>query len=181
MKSSQITRIFSSLKGIILFLLISLSTIGVWKLLNIDSFIFPHITGFTDILGKIEITLSYWFLKIFFQECISLDGDTIYHVNGSAITMMIGCNGLKQMIQWNLIMILYPGFWSKKAWYLPLSTLVLFVAAVIHFIALAMVVFLQPDWFDYAHSHVTRWFFFAVFFFLWVYWEERITARKKTV
>jgi len=179
MKSSPITRIFLSLKGIILFLLISMSVIGVWKLLNIDAHLFPYITGFTDLLGRIEITLAYWIMKPVFWGCISLDGDTIYHTNQSAITMMVGCNGLKQMIQWNLIMILYPGFWNKKLWYLPLSTLILFVASILHFIFLAVVVFLQPDWFDYAHSHVSRWFFFAIFFFLWVYWEEKIAVKKK--
>jgi exosortase/archaeosortase family protein len=76
-------------------------------------------------------------------------------------------------------MILFPGSWKKKLWYIPLGILVLHIVNIFRIVILSVVVVNWPRNWDFIHESIMRPFFYVVIFAMWVLWVERIRGEKK--
>lgn len=147
-------------------------------MLNLDTHLLPSLDFITLNLERFEIKLSNFIIYHILTIHSESDGAIIKIPNGRSIELVTGCTGLKQIIQLSIILIFIPGPGKKKIWYIPLSAIILFLAAIIHFLILTVTLYKAPDFFTFFHDHVSRWFFFLVFFLVWVYWEEKIRKLK---
>jgi exosortase/archaeosortase family protein len=169
------------LKGILIFLSLSTIIIGGWKFAHLDDILFMRLAGFLTRLISLEINLSQFIIKDILGIPSSLTGDVITMPNRSALLMNPGCTGLKQVIQLFLIMLFYPGPILRKAWYLPVASLVLLISSVLHFVLLAFLLETYALHIAFFHDHLSRWLYFTIFFLVWIIWEDYIRKPKMKV
>lgn len=90
-----------------------------------------------------------------------------------------GCTALKQWLHWVFLMVLYPGPWKHKAWYIPLGLLLIQLISVIRISGLALTLTFQPTMFDFYHDYVFKTMFYGVIFLMWVGWNETRNSDSK--
>jgi exosortase/archaeosortase family protein len=102
---------------------------------------------------------------LFFPECGYI------HINQS-------CSAVKQFMQWLVLMILYPGPWKHKLWYIPAGIFILHLTNIFRIVGLSVVLLNWPAYWDWSHDWVFRPFFYVVIFAMWVFWVERFSGKK---
>lgn len=120
---------------------------------------------------------SSWFIQNVFGMEITTVDRTMYWSNQGYIAINHGCSGLKQILQFALLMAIFPGPWKHKLWYIPLGILIVHLTNLFRIIGLAVVLVTVPDYWDFSHDYIFRPFFYVVIFSLWVYWVEKIKNK----
>ena len=133
---------------------------------------FNEIEGF---LAHQVFLPSSWIVEHILKYNITTEGNTIYFpdINGY-ITVEGSCSGLKQFYQWTILMILFPGPWKKKLWFIPAGLLIIHIVNILRIVILSVVVVHWPQQWDFIHMWILRPFFYVVIFRMWVLWVERI-------
>lgn len=90
------------------------------------------------------------------------------------------CSGLKQFIQFISLMILFPGPWKHKLWFIPAGVLIIHIVNVFRIVSLSVIVsiFDSQNAFTFSHDWILRPFFYVVIFGMWVFWTEKIMKLK---
>lgn len=178
-----------SLKGIILFFVILFVANVFWKY---------NVLG--DESTGADSMVTFWGLDIsapfnamtlhvarvtaavlhFFGSKVTLTGDNMLHYsNGNSVFIIWACTGIKQAYICFCILAFSRGPWSKKAWYIPLCLLVVYLFNIFRIAIIAACVESHPDWFDFLHLYFFKYIFYGVIFLMWVFWEEKIVVKKK--
>ncbi|NOR88311.1 MAG: hypothetical protein GQ527_11950 [Bacteroidales bacterium] len=135
------------------------------------------IASMHDHLSQRVFVESSWFIQnIFGMEITTIDR-TMYWANDGYISINHGCSGLKQMIQFALLMMIFPGPWRHKLWYIPLGIFIVHLTNLFRIIGLAVVLVSVPDYWKFSHDYLFRPFFYVVIFSLWVYWVEKLKNK----
>jgi len=103
---------------------------------------------------------------------------TIYFTDLGYITVNGSCSGLKQFYQWAFLMILFPGPWKHKLWYIPMGIVVIHIFNILRIVILSVVLVNWPEQWHFSHDWILRPMFYVVIFTLWVIWVERFRTRK---
>ena len=87
-----------------------------------------------------------------------------------------GCSGLKQFLQFSILMMIYPGPWKKKLWFIPLGLFFIYLTNILRIVGLSFIIaeWSNQNYYDLSHDYIFRPFFYVVIFGLWVYWVEKI-------
>jgi exosortase/archaeosortase family protein len=171
--SSKILRALYPVKDILLFLLISFLIIEGWRLLDLDLIFSPLFSDLFRWLMSFEFSISVLLLKPLLPFSYDTSTFLITLPDSRSIYLYEGCSGLKQVLQFSLIMLLYPGPVVRKTWFIPFSALLLILAAIVHFVFLCYILYASPANYDFMHDHISRWFFFGVFFLLWMWFNRK--------
>lgn len=135
-------------------------------------------------LHTILINIERVFLVTYFEKFNLLDivdQNRLIFYNGNSINILPGCSGLIQMFRLFVVLLFFPGPAIQKLWYIPLSMMLVFIAAIIHLLILSYVIIYLPGYYDIAHDFVTKLLFYGMYFLIWVFWVERfVLKRKKT-
>jgi exosortase/archaeosortase family protein len=166
------------LNGLLIFLLLATATVGLWKLFRLDEHLFNLLLPVQNFLIGIQAPVTYWIVTRVFAIPATFNIDTLYFMNGQALQEQPLCTALKQVFQMTLILILYPGPWKHKLWYIPVSSFFLLISAVIHLLILAVTLAEIPEHYSFMHLYISRWFFFGVYFLIWLYWEEKFSRQS---
>lgn len=118
-----------------------------------------------------------WFVQHIVGYDIHTLHDTLYFPNNGYVAVERSCSGLKQMYEWTALMLLFPGPWKHKLWYLPLGILVIHLENIFRIIVLSIVVMHWPAHWGFIHLWVMRPLFYVVIFILWATWVEKIKAK----
>jgi len=102
-------------------------------------------------------------------------GDLKYGV----IYVSWGCSGLKQFYQWIFLILLFPGPWKHKLWYIPFGLGIIFLVNVLRIYSLLIVEMYDPSYVHFVHDDIVRPFFYVVMFGLWVLWNEKFNIPNK--
>jgi exosortase/archaeosortase family protein len=152
-------------------------------------------------VGKLVYRLMVWSVKMAYsQSCWVLDHifridiTTISRIRAiSAINRDGGwarviiapeCASLKQWMHWLFLMILFPGPWKHKLWYIPTG---LVIIEWINVVRICGILFMQIAWpninihflgndidtFHLAHDYIFKFFFYFIIFLMWVLWVEK--------
>jgi len=120
---------------------------------------------------------SLWFnVKILGMNIVTVE-NTMFFPECGYIHINQSCSAVKQFMQWLVLMILYPGPWKHKLWYIPAGILVLHLTNVFRIVGLSVVLLKWPAYWDWSHDWVFRPFFYVVIFAMWVLWVERFSSR----
>jgi len=105
---------------------------------------------------------------------------TMYFHPNSYIAITSGCSGLKLFYEWCILMLLYPGPWRPKTWFIPLGLIIVHLINIFRIISLAVIIVWKPDYWHFSHDYILRPFFYLIMFIMWMIWEEnfRIPALK---
>ena len=159
-------------------------------------------------IGRLVYSLMVWSVDmVYSQSCWVLDH--IFHID---ITTLSGkrliaamdkddgwarvviapeCASLKQWMHWIFLMVLFPGPWKHKLWYIPAGLVVIEWTNVVRICGILL---MQMQWpnihirlmggdintFHLAHDYVFKFFFYLVIFLLWVLWVEKFYDKKTT-
>ena len=131
--------------------------------------------------------LSLWSVNLLYDQCtwvlqhvFGIDITTITDVrliaaldkdgNWANVVIAPECASLKQWLHWLFLMLLFPGPWKHKAWFIPAGLVVIEWTNVVRIcgILLMQMQWHSPDTFHIAHDYVFKAFFYFVIFLMWV-------------
>ena len=170
------------LLDVIIFMLIIGFFHILWWDLGLKEFLLEHLS-FSELeqfmANQVAIP-SAWIVKHIIGYDIKTLGTTLYFPNNGYIAVEGSCSGLKQFYQWIILMILFPGPWKQKLWYIPMGLVVIHLINIFRIVVLSVVVMHWPQHWDFIHLWIMRPFFYVVIFIMWMIWEEkfRLPARK---
>ena len=121
---------------------------------------------------------SLWFVKHILRIKIETVANAIYCENGAGISLVESCSGVKQILQFALLMLIFPGPWKHKLWFIPLGMLVVHLTNVLRISLLVLVAQHSPANIETFHNSWLRYMFYVVIFGLWVLWVEKIADKK---
>ena len=79
-----------------------------------------------------------------------------YHDSYSAVTVAPECTSLKQWMHWLFLMLIFPGPWKHKAWYIPLGLVIVEFTNVVRIVGIALFLRPYPDSFALAHDVIFK-------------------------
>lgn len=125
-------------------------------------------------MGRIVFLNAQWLVTELFGIQARIVGQVIYMPDGGGVAVDGSCSGLKQMLQFALLILLIPGPWKHKAWFIPAGILLLHAVNVLRVFGLCLVMLWNPADFDFFHDNIFRPFFYVVIFGLWLFWTEKL-------
>jgi exosortase family protein XrtF len=133
--------------------------------------------------GKMAETVYYpsaWFVENVLRiEITRVDQTkTMYFTNNGYIAVNRSCSGFKQILQFVLLMLVFPGSWKRKLWFVPLGVVIVYLINIFRIVGLSVVIITLPEHWDFSHDYVFSPFFYVVIFMLWVWWVEKLARPK---
>ena len=152
-------------------------------------------------IGKLVYGLMVWSVDLAYsQSCWVLD--RIFHIDittidterliaaldkdGGWATVIIApeCASLKQWMHWLFLMILFPGPWKHKLWYIPAGLVIIEWTNVVRICGILLMQIAWPNihihllgqdinTFHLAHDYIFKIFFYLIIFLMWVLWVEK--------
>lgn len=126
---------------------------------------------------------SVWLLKNIFHLNHTTDGQTIWVTTNTGdwgyVDVSPGCTSLKQWMHWIFIMLLFPGPWKHKFWYIPLGIIIIHFVNIIRIVGLSLTLIPWPQHFNFFHDYIFKTFFYFMIFVMWVVWVEKILQRPR--
>lgn len=134
-----------------------------------------------DWLSKVVFVQSTWFIRHILQIPITLveETNTMYFANKGYMAINQSCSGLKQIMQFVLLIALIRGPWNRKWWFILLGIFIVHLTNLFRVTGLSVVITTWPEYWDYSHDNIFRPIFYIIIFSLWVWWVERISVDKK--
>jgi len=105
---------------------------------------------------------------------------TIWYGSGS-IYISSGCSGLKQFLQWIVLILIFPGPYRHKLWFMPVGLLLLYIFNVLRIIGLTFVHNYSPSYWNFFHLYFFRFLFYGIIFVLWVIWVEKFYLTNSKI
>lgn len=169
-----------ALKDVALFILITVVIHFAWRFWQIQFNYAPvrgFMYGFMGILSAEVYRETIWVIAGMF-DIIRMD-ETMHmsFPNQSIMYINDSCSGLKQMLQFALLMLIFPGPWKKKLWFIPLGIFIMHLTNLFRVIGLAVVMNNWPQYWNFSHDYIFRPIFYIIIFLLWMYWVEKIGYR----
>ena len=140
--------------------------------------------------GKLVYSLMLWSVDLVYnQSCWVLDH--IFHIDITTISeqrfiaapnkdggwarVVIApeCASLKQWMHWIFLMLLFPGPWKHKLWYIPAGLVIIEWTNVVRICGVLMMQIPWPNSFHLAHDYIFKFFFYLVIFLMWMLWVEK--------
>lgn len=173
-----------SLKGVAIFVLITFVIHYSWRYWAIQLHYYPIqdiMKSSMDWMTEVVYDQSVWFIKNILNITITDfdQNNTMYFSNGGYILINRGCSGLKQITQFALLMMIYPGPWKKKLWYIPMGIVIVHLTNLFRVTGLSVILSNFPDYWKFSHDYIFRPFFYVVIFSMWVIWVEKVSKKKK--
>lgn len=151
--------------------------------------------GYWPISKTIE-NLSVWAVNLVYgQSCWVLEN--VFHIDittvremriiatpdneGGWVKVIIApeCASLKQWCHWLFLMLLFPGPWRHKAWFIPAGLVVIEWTNVVRICGVFLMQIPWPKSFHIAHDYIFKAFFYFIIFLMWVLWVECFVHPKK--
>lgn len=172
------------LKGTALFIVITLAIHFAWRIWA-RQFNYAPVSDFMySIMDAMAVEVyreSVWIIRGLY-DIITVDETMhMYFPNQCIMYINESCSGLKQILQFALLIIFFPGPWKKKLWFIPLGAVILHLTNIFRVVGLAVVMNHWPWYWEFSHDYVFRPVFYVVIFGLWLVWEERIRGTRYRV
>ena len=128
---------------------------------------------------------STWVLKHVFDMDFITHEQSIYFLNDeetiSTVAVAPECTSLKQWLHWLFLMLIFPGPWKHKAWYIPLGLVIIEFTNVVRVVGICLFLRPFPHDFELAHDVIFKIMFYVVIFLMWMIWVEKFLHPKKAV
>lgn len=119
--------------------------------------------------------------NVFGLDIITIDR-TIGTMNNegrySFITVAPECTSLKQWLHWLFLMLIFPGPWKHKLWYIPLGLVIIEWINVVRVTGILLLMIPFPNSFSFSHDYLFKTFFYFVIFLMWMLWTECFYIKR---
>ena len=190
----QIKKIGSSLRytitlkyvGIFVILLLGFHFIYLWWAGPLDYFpVNKQVNALFLWASSLLFHQSVWILKHIFLFDVQTTGQTIFIpiANKEFFYLNVSpeCTSLKQWLHWLVIMLLFPGPWKHKIWYIPLGIIIIQGINIVRVVGLSLAMSKFPDNFNLFHTYVFKLFFYIMIFAMWLIWVELFIEKRRIV
>ena len=170
-------------KDVVIFMAILIIFHFLWKIFVKDMLALGFIRDSANWLAEFVYVQTRWILDGATSNVTAFDEMTIngrnhknvfFHApNIGYVYVNQSCSGLKQFYQWFFLMILYPGPWRHKLWFIPLGLVTIHFVNILRVLGMVAVTIHLPEHWDFMHDYIMRPFFYVVMFGLWVWWNEK--------
>ena len=170
---------YKSLRGVFWFILITLAIHYSYRFWAQDLAYWPieeWMMGFQDFMVRVVFDKSTWVNQHILGVPLTTEGQTMIFSNGEGIRINSSCSGDKQILQLALLLLVYPGRWKYKLWFIPLGMIVVHATNILRIVLLSLVAIWKPEWMDLAHDTALRGMFYVVIFGIWLWFIH--VARK---
>lgn len=158
---------FSENKAIYLFAGKLLAWFGLWYLFY-ELWLLPD--------GRLDAFLSVNIVEVA-AGILSFTGQDLFQANRvigivgtNGIIVVNGCNGLEAIGLFIGFVMSYPGDHLKRAFFIPMGILVIYLVNVFRIASLVLIQYYYPAGFDFAHDYSTSAIFYIAIFVMWVIW-----------
>lgn len=88
------------------------------------------------------------------------------------------CNGLTIFALFVGFVLVYPGPWKKKLWFIPFGLVTIHLLNVLRIVGLALTVYFFPDpeVLDFNHTYTFTLIVYGYVFFLWYWWASKLSG-----
>ena len=156
------------LRGLGLFVVIITVFHLLYKYFELEIIELPFIVSIVDWLIKMLLISCSWVLNHIFGIQNIISGDLLVLPNQFKIQMLPGCSGFQQFFLVIILLILYPGPWKHKLWFIPLGVIIIHILNLSRFVFIAIYSSWFPAHFHFVHDWIFRPFIYAGIFALWL-------------
>jgi exosortase/archaeosortase family protein len=172
---------WQKVRAVFWFCLITVLIHFSWRFWAINLHYFPIKSGMiiiSDFLVNQVYDQSLWVIKNIFRIKVESVANAMFCENGAGIKVVESCSGVKQIMQFAILMLIFPGPWKHKLWYIPLGMFIVHITNIFRISMLVVVAKHSPENIEYAHDNWLRIMFYVVIFILWLIWVEKIADKK---
>lgn len=125
---------------------------------------------------------SIWFVQniLGIKLSIAQESNAMYFTNDSYMFINRSCSGLKQIMQFVILMMVFPGPWKRKLWFIPLGVFIVHLTNLFRIIGLSVVLVTTPTHWSFSHDYIFRPLFYLVIFLMWVWWVDKVSKKNNT-
>lgn len=99
----------------------------------------------------------------------------------SFVSVAPECTSLKQWLHWLFLMLLFPGPWKHKLWYIPLGLVIIEWINVVRVVGITLCMIPFPDHFNFFHDYIFKTLFYFFIFIMWLIWVEKFLHKKEKI
>ena len=131
-----------------------------------------------EFLTNLLYNNSVWALEHLTTYKFSTD-DNLREIflGAGSVGVNFGCSGLKQFLQWIVLMGFFPGPWKKKLWFIPSGLIIIHLVNIFRISGLSILLDYYPQHWQFSHDYLFRPFFYVVMFGMWIIWVEKFKKK----
>lgn len=127
----------------------------------IDEIIIDHI-----VLVAKEILDLLGFETFIYEHVIGIQGS-------HGVFIGTPCNGIELMALFMGFILVFPGSWKTKSWYIPLGLLIIHILNLIRVVSLTVMAKFYPEYLDFNHKYTFTITLYAIVFYGWILWVKQ--------
>jgi len=132
----------------------------------VDQFLIQHLVKSTELVLQF---LGYSTFR--YADAVGIDGT-------HGVLIGAPCNGLDLFALFMGFILIFPGKWKHKAFFIPLGILFIHLLNIVRLVGLAIVVFYSPDYLEFNHKYTFTVIVYAFIFGMWIIWFNKFSTRK---
>lgn len=122
---------------------------------------------FRGFLARMVLNQVTWIDMHILGLSVVKEGNLMRFDNGATIWISGDCSGDKQILQLALLLLLFPGRWIRKIWWIPAGVIIVNVTNIVRIALLSLVAVWHPEWMIRVHDTLIRALFYVVIFGIW--------------
>lgn len=132
-----------------------------------DHFLIDHLVKTTSFILK---NLGYTIFE--YADAVGVDGT-------HGVLIGTPCNGLSLFALFAGFIIIFPGKWVYKLFFIPLGILLIHVINIFRLVGLALVVVYHPASLEFNHKYTFTVIVYVFIFILWIIWVNKFSTKGK--
>ena len=146
-----------------------------WSFWPVNGFI----VTIRDLLAEQVFVHSTWIdVNILGLDLIK-EGRQMIFPDFGYISINLGCSGFKQIMQFVVLMLIFPGPWKHKLWFIPIGVFIVHLTNLFRIVGLSVITINYPEYWHFSHDNFFRPFFYVVMFLMWVVWVEKFRVKQR--
>lgn len=132
-----------------------------------DHFLIDHLVKTTSFILK---NLGYTIFE--YADAVGVDGT-------HGVLIGTPCNGLSLFALFAGFIIIFPGKWVYKLFFIPIGILLIHVINIFRLVGLALVVVYHPASLEFNHKYTFTVIVYVFIFILWIIWVNKFSTKGK--
>ena len=175
---------YKKIREIFLFMLITVMIHFAWRFWERQISYFPIQDWMISAVEFTKRTLfiqTAWMLDHLVHIHYRAEQPVLWFDNTWGLSVNDGCTGFKQIAQFMLLILFFPGSWKNKIWFIPLGMFIVYLTNLFRLLSISLVLNYMPKHSLFIHDNVLRSLFYVVIFVLWLLWVNKFAGKKKEV
>jgi exosortase/archaeosortase family protein len=171
---------YVKVRAIFLFIFITVVIHFAWRFWANRMHYFPVLEGMNSAVQfttRILVSQTQWVLDHLHVH-YRLQYPVFWFDAAWGLSINEGCSGFKQIAQFMLLILFFPGSWRNKIWFIPAGMILVYLTNLFRIVVLALALNFHLANVHAVHDYLLRSLFYVVIFLLWLLWINRLAGIK---